>query len=170
MRCLSPTSRVKRLYASDLSHHPCFGLGDIGTQQIRHRALSEPQPVQAVYNNCQHRPIYLVYTTRDYRSASIGTLLQALAPKALWSALWPVLIGGVMAFGLSRWEGWLPRVPPGDIVVAGEPAVGAILRWEERIEEAEAYLRQWPVASPDEPRDHLDRRGDDWGLNAREIS
>ena len=76
-----------------------------------------------------------------------GTLSQALAPRALWSSLWPVLFGGVMAFGLSRWEDRLPRVPPGDVVVAGEPAVRAVLRWEERIEEADAYLRQWPVGS-----------------------
>ena len=79
--------------------------------------------------------------------AGSGTLLQALAPDALWSALWPVLIGGVMALLLWRWEDRLPRIPPGDIVVAGEPAVRAALRWEKRIEEADAYLRRWPVAS-----------------------
>jgi formate hydrogenlyase subunit 3/multisubunit Na+/H+ antiporter MnhD subunit len=76
-----------------------------------------------------------------------GTSLQALAPDALWSSLWPVLIGGVMAFLLWRWEDRLPHVPPGDIVVAGEPAVRAALRWEAHIERADAYLRRWPVAS-----------------------
>ena len=79
--------------------------------------------------------------------AGSGTLLQALAPEELWSSLWPVLIGGVMALGLSRWEDRLPHIPPGDIVVAGEPAVRAALRWEKRIEEADAYLHRWPVAS-----------------------
>ena len=82
-----------------------------------------------------------------FRSAGSGTLLQALAPEELWSSLWPVLIGGVMALGLSRWEDRLPHIPPGDIVVAGEPAVRAALRWEKRIEEADAYLHRWPVAS-----------------------
>jgi hypothetical protein len=76
-----------------------------------------------------------------------GTSLQMLARDALWSSLWPVLIGGVMAFLLWRWEDRLPHVPPGDIVVAGEPAVRAALRWEEHIERADAYLRRWLVAS-----------------------
>lgn len=76
-----------------------------------------------------------------------GASLQALAAEALWSSLWPMLVGGVIAFGLWRWEDRLPRVPPGDIVVAVEPAVHAALRWEEHIERADAYLRRWPVAS-----------------------
>src|SRR5262249_30158393 len=79
--------------------------------------------------------------------AGSGTELQALAPEALWSSLWPVLIGGVMAFLLWRWDARLPYVPPGDIVVAGEPAVRAALRWEEHIERVDVYLRRWPVAS-----------------------
>jgi formate hydrogenlyase subunit 3/multisubunit Na+/H+ antiporter MnhD subunit len=82
-----------------------------------------------------------------FPAAGIGTPLQAVAPEALWSSLWPVLIGGVLAFGLRRWADRLPRIPPGDIVVAGEPVVRAALRWEERIEAADAYLRRWPVAS-----------------------
>jgi multicomponent Na+:H+ antiporter subunit A len=82
-----------------------------------------------------------------FPAAGSGTSLQALAPEGLWSSLWPVLIGGVMAVGLWRWEDRLPRIPPGDIVVAGEPVVRAALRWEEHIERADTYLRQWPVAS-----------------------
>jgi multicomponent Na+:H+ antiporter subunit A len=82
-----------------------------------------------------------------FPAAGSGTSLQALAPEGLSSSLWPVLIGGVMAIGLWRWEDRLPRVPPGDIVVAGEPAVRAAIRWEEHIERADAYLRRWPVAS-----------------------
>jgi multicomponent Na+:H+ antiporter subunit A len=82
-----------------------------------------------------------------FPAAGSGASLQALAPEALWSSLWPMLVGGVIAFGLWRWEDRLPRVPPGDIVVAVEPAVHAALRWEEHIERADAYLRRWPVAS-----------------------
>jgi hypothetical protein len=82
-----------------------------------------------------------------FPAAESGTSLQALAPEGFWSSLWPVLVGGMMAFGLWRWEDRLPRIPPGDIVVAGEPAVRAVLRWEEHIERADAYLRRWPVAS-----------------------
>jgi formate hydrogenlyase subunit 3/multisubunit Na+/H+ antiporter MnhD subunit len=82
-----------------------------------------------------------------FPAAGSGTSLQALAPDALWSSLWPMLIGGAMAFLLWRWEDRLPRIPPGDIIVAGEPAVRAALRWEEHIERADAYLRRWLVAS-----------------------
>ena len=39
----------------------------------------------------------------------------------------------------------LPRVPEGDIVVAGE--MRATVTLEEGIERADNYLRQWPVAS-----------------------
>lgn len=52
-----------------------------------------------------------------------------------------------MALGLLRRVDRLPRGPPGDIVMAGEPAVRAALRREEGTEEAAAYLRRWPVAS-----------------------
>jgi formate hydrogenlyase subunit 3/multisubunit Na+/H+ antiporter MnhD subunit len=79
--------------------------------------------------------------------AGSGTALQTLTPDALWSSSWPVLVGGVVALALWRSGDRLPYVPPGDIVVAGEPAVRAALRWEEHIERVDAYLRRWPVAS-----------------------
>lgn len=82
-----------------------------------------------------------------YPTAESGSLLAAVAPSTLWEALWPVLIGGVLAVGLWHWGDRLPRVPEGDIVVAGETAMRAAVTWGEAIERADFYLRQWPVAS-----------------------
>ena len=76
-----------------------------------------------------------------------GSSLQVLSLGPFWSALWPVMIGGVLALGLWRWTDRLPRVPAGDIVVAGEAAVRSVVPWGEAIERADAYLRRWPVAS-----------------------
>jgi multicomponent Na+:H+ antiporter subunit A len=82
-----------------------------------------------------------------YLTAEGGTLLQALAPGTLYAALWPVLLGGVLAVGLWPWGPRLPRVPEGDVVVVGETAMRATVTWGEAVERADRYLRQWPVAS-----------------------
>jgi formate hydrogenlyase subunit 3/multisubunit Na+/H+ antiporter MnhD subunit len=82
-----------------------------------------------------------------YPTAESGTLREALAPGTLWMALWPILIGGVLAVGLWRWGHRLPRIPEGDLVVVGETALRATIPWGEAMEQADGYLRQWPVAS-----------------------
>jgi formate hydrogenlyase subunit 3/multisubunit Na+/H+ antiporter MnhD subunit len=82
-----------------------------------------------------------------FPAVGAGTFLQVLAPKILWASLWPVLIGGVLALLLWRWEDRLPRIPAGDIVVGGEAAMRSIRPWGERIERFDAWLRRWPVAS-----------------------
>ena len=76
-----------------------------------------------------------------------GPILQAIAPQILWTSLWPVLIGGVLALWLGRWEDRLPRIPAGDIIVGGETAMRAVLPWGARIERFDAQLRRFPVAS-----------------------
>ncbi len=64
----------------------------------------------------------------------------------LWSGLWPILAGGVLALALQRWGARLPRVPEGDLLAlfTGSP------RWAnavgEMLERTETWLRQWPVA------------------------
>jgi formate hydrogenlyase subunit 3/multisubunit Na+/H+ antiporter MnhD subunit len=82
-----------------------------------------------------------------YPTIESGSLLAAVAPATLWTALWPVLIGGVLAVGLWRWVDHLPRLPMGDVVVIGEMAVRASISWGKALERADGFLRQWPVAS-----------------------
>ena len=82
-----------------------------------------------------------------YPLADNGARLAAIGPGALWAALLPVLLGGILAVGLWRSEYRLPRVPAGDIVVAGEAAVRATAAWGEATERADRWLRRWPVAS-----------------------
>jgi formate hydrogenlyase subunit 3/multisubunit Na+/H+ antiporter MnhD subunit len=81
-----------------------------------------------------------------YFTNGVGTLNAALSPAALWEALWPILIGAMLAIGLRRWAEFLPNVPEGDIVVAGEGAARATVSWGAAFERADTLLRRWPVA------------------------
>jgi formate hydrogenlyase subunit 3/multisubunit Na+/H+ antiporter MnhD subunit len=81
-----------------------------------------------------------------FPTAGIGSLAEALSLAAMWSALWPVLIGLLLAIGLSRWERWLPRVPEGDVVVLAERAGRAALACGSPLERAESAFRQWSIA------------------------
>jgi len=82
-----------------------------------------------------------------YLAIPIDTLPKALAPAALWSGLWPVLIGAVLAVGLDRVWNRLPRIAAGD--------VGAVLEILERVgaassvvfERADTFLRRWVSAT-----------------------
>jgi formate hydrogenlyase subunit 3/multisubunit Na+/H+ antiporter MnhD subunit len=82
-----------------------------------------------------------------YEATGIGMWADALQPKLLWAGLWPVLIGAVLALGLWRWGRHLPQAPEGDIVVAGERAVGVLFTWGDTLERMEGKLRRWPVAA-----------------------
>ena len=82
-----------------------------------------------------------------YLATGIGTRSDALQPGVLRTALWPLLISAGLALGLWRWGRYLPRVPEGDIVVVGQPAMRVIVRWEDALVQVEGGLRQWPVAS-----------------------
>jgi multicomponent Na+:H+ antiporter subunit A len=76
-----------------------------------------------------------------------GTVADALAPAALWSSVWPVLLGGAMAVGLWRWGGSLPEVPEGDVVVlVAEDAKGLARATGSMLERLDGMLWQWPVA------------------------
>ena len=82
-----------------------------------------------------------------YPVANAGTRLDAFGLGTLASALWPVLLGSVVFGGVWSWRSKLPELPEGDIVVAGEAAARATVDWGEAVERADAWLRQWPVAS-----------------------
>jgi hypothetical protein len=82
-----------------------------------------------------------------YPVADAGARLAAVGLGALLSALWPVLLGSLVFGGVWSRRSKLPELPEGDIVVAGEAAARATIGASEAIERADAWLRQWPVAS-----------------------
>ena len=71
-----------------------------------------------------------------YLEIPIDTLPKALAPAALWAALWPVLVGAVLAWLLERLGGRLPRIPAGDIGIALGRLQGAVLAFARRLRPA----------------------------------
>ena len=76
-----------------------------------------------------------------------GTAYDALSPAALWSSAWPVLLGALLALGLRRWGGNLPRVPEGHVagsIVRGSTHFARVVGL--MMERLDAVLRQWPVA------------------------
>jgi formate hydrogenlyase subunit 3/multisubunit Na+/H+ antiporter MnhD subunit len=82
-----------------------------------------------------------------YLSIPVDTLWNAIAPAALWAALWPVLIGAGLAIALNGIRAWLPHVQAGDVGVAlirlGEE--GGI-RAGRLFERADAFARRWSVS------------------------
>jgi hypothetical protein len=71
----------------------------------------------------------------------------AFDPAALWAAIWPMLVGGGLAAALWRWGAALPKVPPGDIVVAAERGWQGIACRAGALDRLDALLRAWPVAA-----------------------
>jgi len=64
----------------------------------------------------------------------------------LWNALWPVLLGAVLAMALWRWARWLPRIREGDVVVALDGGAQVAVAWGKTLERMDSALRQWPAA------------------------
>ena len=75
-----------------------------------------------------------------------GSFYDALAPKELWAAFWPVLIGGLLSVCLWRCTNWLPRIPAGDVLVCAERAKPAARDLAAAMEGLDRRLREWPVA------------------------
>jgi NADH:ubiquinone oxidoreductase subunit 5 (subunit L)/multisubunit Na+/H+ antiporter MnhA subunit len=76
-----------------------------------------------------------------------GSFHDVLAPKELWSALWPVLIGGLLSVGLGRFGERLPQIPAGDVLVIAESATPAACSLAAAMEGFDRRLREWPAAS-----------------------
>jgi multicomponent Na+:H+ antiporter subunit A len=77
---------------------------------------------------------------------AIGSPAEALDPAKLWDAIWPMLVGAVVAAGVWAVGDRLPRIPAGDIVVAEETAFRAALSLGPMFERADRGLREWPAA------------------------
>ena len=90
--------------------------------------------------------VSLVVPWTLFLTVPAGTLPDPLAAAVLWKALWPVLLGGLLAIALWRWERWLPRVPEGDVVVALDSGAQIAVACGRRLERADSALRQWPTA------------------------
>jgi len=81
-----------------------------------------------------------------YLALPIGSWSDALGAKALWSGLWPVLVGAALAVGLAGLGERVPRVPEGDVVVVLDCACRASVGWGAAVERTDAFLRRWAVA------------------------
>jgi formate hydrogenlyase subunit 3/multisubunit Na+/H+ antiporter MnhD subunit len=75
-----------------------------------------------------------------------GNVADSLTVAAILEALWPVLLGAVLASGIWLSGTRLPFIPTGDIIVGQEAAFRASLTLGALFERLESCLRQWPVA------------------------
>jgi multicomponent Na+:H+ antiporter subunit A len=73
-------------------------------------------------------------------------LQAALAPAALWEALWPMVVGALLAAVLQHWLPSVPRVPPGDVLTLAMRAAPAARHLAAVAVRIDARLLQWPVA------------------------
>ncbi len=81
-----------------------------------------------------------------FAQATNASAHDALVPKELWAALWPVLIGGILALGLWRWGRFLPRIPEGDLLFVEKSAARVARNLGAVAERVEWRLHQWPMA------------------------
>lgn len=82
-----------------------------------------------------------------YSASSADAWPYALQPKILWAALWPILIGAVLAPGLWFWGRRLPLKTAGGLVSERGRAMRAIAICGDWLERTETALRQWPMAA-----------------------
>jgi len=75
-----------------------------------------------------------------------GSFSDVLAPKELWAALWPVLVGGLLSIALWRRANWLPSILSGDVLVFLERATPAVRNLAAAMEGLDRRLREWPIA------------------------
>ncbi|HET6197303.1 MAG TPA: complex I subunit 5 family protein [Acetobacteraceae bacterium] len=116
----------------------------LAVSSARHATPDDPSPSSLPWLAMALASIAVPWTV--YLTVMSGAVADAVAPAALWSAIWPMLLGGALAIAQRRW-GRLPRIPDGDIAgvaVAGATrlarAAGLAMEWLDRV------LRQWTVA------------------------
>ncbi len=75
------------------------------------------------------------------------SLPDALSPYALWSAIWPIMVGMVLAWALVSWKEGLPQLPEGDVVVGLATVWRAVTeRLSAVAARLNATLLHWPAA------------------------
>ena len=90
--------------------------------------------------------VSLVVPWTLYLTVPSGTLPDPLSPAVLWKALWPVLLGAVLAIALWRWRS-MPRIPKGDIIMALDGGMRMAVASGKALQRMDDVLRQWPAAS-----------------------
>ena len=74
------------------------------------------------------------------------SLPDALSPYALWAAMWPIVVGIVLAWVLVNWKRRLPEVPSGDVLIVLAPIGRCIARGVSDVAVAlDTALRRWPL-------------------------
>jgi len=81
-----------------------------------------------------------------YLAIPSGTLPDPLAPTAVWKALWPILLGGVLATLLWRWAGWLERALQEGILETESRTMKRTIAYGKAVERVDGMLRSWPAA------------------------
>lgn len=79
-----------------------------------------------------------------FGAATALPLAASLGAKALWAALWPIGLGAALWAGLRVFR--LPAVPEGDVIVLADRLAPVVARAGGAVEQADAWLRRWPVA------------------------
>ena len=77
---------------------------------------------------------------------AIPNEIDALAPAMIWKALWPVLLGAVLAVALWRQARWFERGPEGEITMAERCAAKGAVACGRAVERMDRALRSWPAA------------------------
>ncbi|RBP11988.1 formate hydrogenlyase subunit 3/multisubunit Na+/H+ antiporter MnhD subunit [Roseiarcus fermentans] len=77
----------------------------------------------------------------------VGAVGDALSLAKLWDGLWPILLGGLLAYALASAADRLPRIPVGDTIVVGEAAFARMLRVGALFDRLDAAFSRWPAAA-----------------------
>lgn len=109
---------------------------------FRYDATASPAPLVRFWPAAALGAILLPYGLFPF----VGAFGDALALGKLWDGLWPVLVGGVLALGVARIAGYLPRIPEGDMVGAFEAAFDRSLWAGALFDRVDAIFQRWAPA------------------------